>query len=291
MIIGDHRDQVIQNIANNVQAGRFNAKVEIDDPSLSPKESMATVNDFWQRRDRWRSKADNVAARTMMRGLTNWINHHTTISGLENLQPLQRHQGAIVTSNHFSQLDNTVIRKLAQHEHRRLFIVIQETNLEMAGFFGFLMNNLDVLPLTKNINYLGRTFPEIINQQLQNGHWILIYPEQEMWFNYRKPRPLKRGAYYYAAKANTPIISCFTEIIDLPTIEKNNPNFYQTRYHLHVLPIIWPDPNLSINENADQMMNRDYEQKKAAYEKAYGKKLDYHFSPQDIAGWRGQLSE
>ena len=35
-----------------------------------------------------------------------------------------------------------------------------------------------------------------------------------MWYNYRKPRPLKQGAYYYAAKNNVPIISCFTEIID-----------------------------------------------------------------------------
>lgn len=115
----------------------------------------------------------------------------------------------------------------------------------------------------------------------------MIYPEQEMWFNYRKPRPVKRGAYYYAAKANVPIISCFTEIIDQPKPEKNNDEFYQTKYRLHVLPLIWPDSKLSVNENAKMMMEKDYAQKKAAYEAAYQKKLSYDFEPHDIAGWRG----
>ena len=81
----------------------------------------------------------------------------------------------------------------------------------------------------------------------------MIYPEQEMWFNYRKPRYLKPGAYYYASKYNVPIISCFIEIID--------------------------------KENAAWMSERDYSQKKEAYEKAYNKKLDYKFEDDDIAGW------
>lgn len=33
------------------------------------------------------------------------------------------------------------------------------------------------------------------------------------------------------------------------------------------------------------MMQKDYEQKKEAYEMAYNKKLDYTFEKEDIAGW------
>jgi len=33
------------------------------------------------------------------------------------------------------------------------------------------------------------------------------------------------------------------------------------------------------------MKNKDFEQKKEAYEKAYGKKLDYQFEKDDIAGF------
>jgi len=36
------------------------------------------------------------------------------------------------------------------------------------------------------------------------------------------------------------------------------------------------------------MMQTDYEQKKAAYEKAYGKAVDYTFDLSDIAGWIGE---
>ena len=34
--------------------------------------------------------------------------------------------------------------------------------------------------------------------KLKNGDIVLIYPEEEMWFNYRLPRPCKRGAYQFA---------------------------------------------------------------------------------------------
>ncbi|MEE1524319.1 MAG: 1-acyl-sn-glycerol-3-phosphate acyltransferase, partial [Lacticaseibacillus paracasei] len=40
--------------------------------------------------------------------------------------------------------------------------------------------------------------------------------------------------------------------------------------------------------NSFQMMQRDYAQKRQAYEAAYGKPLTYAFSDQDIAGWDPQ---
>ena len=129
---------------------------------------------------------------------------------------------------------------------------------------------------------MGRYFPAIIKERLNKKNYILIYPEEEMWFNYRKPRTLKPGAYYFAARNKVPVISCFTEMID--TDEEDNEEFYKVRYILHVLPPIYPDPNLSPKENSISMMEKDYNQKKEAYEKAYGKKLDYTFEPDDIAG-------
>ena len=103
------------------------------------------------------------------------------------------------------------------------------------------------------------------------------------WFNYRKPRPPKRGAYFYAAEAGVPIISCFTEIRDLPVRE--NQQLREVRYILHVLDPIYPDPKLSARDNSFYMMQRDYVQKCQAYMAAYGKTLSYAFTQQDIAGW------
>ena len=65
------------------------------------------------------------------------------------------------------------------------------------------------------------------------GEAMVGINEQEMWFNYRKPRPPKRGAYYYAAKFNVPIVSFFVEIRDMDEKEnerKNRP-FLALRIH------------------------------------------------------------
>ena len=105
-----------------------------------------------------------------------------------------------------------------------------------------------------------------------------------MWFNYRKPRPLKRGLYYYAARLNAPIISCFVEMQDLQ--KPDNKQFNQIRYLVHILPIIYPQARLSDRDNSYYMMQQDYQQKKAAYEAAYQQKLTYDFETGDIVGWR-----
>lgn len=50
---------------------------------------------------------------------------------------------------------------------------------------------------------MGRKFPQRIKSVLDNNQIVIIYPEQEMWSNYCKPRPLQRGAYYYAANTHS----------------------------------------------------------------------------------------
>lgn len=213
----------------------------------------------------------------------------TEFKGLENLNNLPI-GGAIVTANHFSQIDSLPIKLLANKMHHQLSIVIEDTNLMLPGFFRYLMNYVGTIPLVQSASYIGNEFPKHLSKALAQNNWVLIYPEQEMWWNYRKPRKLQRGAYYFAAKQNVPAISLFIEIKDLPKTEKKDPNFYETKYIVHVLPPLFPDVSLSANENAHKMMEQDYQQKVAAYEKIYGKKLNYDFTDWDIAGWRGHLS-
>ena len=170
--------------------------------------------------------------------------------------------------------------------HRNLSIVIEDTNLMLPGFFKYLMNYIGTIPLVNSANYIGNDFFDHLHTALDQEKWVLIYPEQEMWWNYRKPRKLQRGAYYFAAKQNVPIISIFVEIRNTEKIEKKNPNFYQTQYIVHVLPVIFPDVTLSLKANSEKMMQKDYQQKVKAYERIYQKKLDYDFTSWDIAGWR-----
>ncbi|AIS08439.1 hypothetical protein LACWKB8_0121 [Lactobacillus sp. wkB8] len=285
MIIGDNREQVIHNIENAVKNGNWNAKVEVGDPVLSLNESKDLVNNFWQEQKTIKGKVNDRIGHLFFNSLTHFLTSSTTFTGLENLANLPQ-GGAIITANHFNQIDSLPIKHLANKTHHSLTIAIEDTNLKLPGILCYLMNYVGTIPLIQVPSYVGTEFPRHLHDALEQNSWVLIFPEQEMWWNYRKPRELKRGAYYFAAKQNVPVISTFIEIQSTAKIEKNHPNFYQTKYVVHVLPPIFPDVKLTANENSKLMMKRDYQQKVAAYEKAYQRKLDLTFTPWDIAGWR-----
>ena len=289
MIFGDNREAVIKNIQKAANKRDFTAKAEIGDPQMTLDERLKLVNDYWKNRKSFSSKINNQIGHAMLTTFAKTLAGSTEFKGLENLNNLPI-GGAIVTANHFNQIDSLPIKLLANKMHHQLSIVIEDTNLMLPGFFRYLMNYVGTIPLVQSASYIGNVFPKHLSNALAKNNWVLIYPEQEMWWNYRKPRKLQRGAYYFPAKQNVPVISLFIEIRDLPKIEKKDSNFYETKYIVHVLQPIFPDVSLSANENAHKMMEQDYQQKVAAYEKIYGKKLNYDFTDWDIAGWRGHLS-
>lgn len=282
MIIGDKRDEVIRNIQRAAAVGEFYAKVEPNDPRLTAEQSADISRRYIAGRRKLLFKLKTLSARHFANIAGGILNRSTEIVGEENLAGISG--GAIITSNHFSPIDNTVIRKLTRKLHKnRINIVSQVSNFAMKGPIGFLMNYADTIPLTDDFRYMSHELTDILASLCKNNEFVLIYPEKEMWFNYRKPRPGLRGAYYFAAKLNVPVISCFIEMRDRE--EKDAEDFYKVKYTLHILPTLYPDPGKSVRENSMELCRLDYEQKKAAYEKVYGKALEYDFEPGDIAGW------
>lgn len=154
----------------------------------------------------------------------------------------------------------------------------------MPGKLGFLFNNINVIPLCKSPNYIIKKFIPELEKMLKNGDIVLIYPEEEMWFNYRLPRPCKRGAYQFAHELDVPVISCFTIMHD--TSIKDNDEFNKVNYILNINKVIYPEINETIKSDSINMANIDYESKKKVYENAYNKKLIYKFDIKDIAGWK-----
>lgn len=157
----------------------------------------------------------------------------------------------------------------------------------MTGFIGFFMKNFDTIPIMKNHAYLSLQFPAIIDQLLAKKRFILIYPEEQMWFNYRRPRPEKHGAFDFAAAANVPVIPCFTEMIDTGEPQKGTTEFTRVRYIFHVLKPIYPDPDKSVTDNSTALQAQDYREKVDCYEECYGQSIDAPFTLDDIVGWVG----
>lgn len=288
MIIGDNRTAVIGNIRRAAESGDYYSKVELSDPVLTSDQSAAIIQRYLSTRDTAAFRMKGFAARRLVNAASALMNRDSVIVGMEKAAGITG--GAVLTSNHFSPLDNTVIRQFARAMgKKRIPIVSQETNLAMPGFIGFLMNYADIIPISDDMHYMQNQFFQTLQTLANRGEWILIYPEQEMWFHYRKPRPPKRGAYYYAAKMNVPVICCFVEMQDQADLD--TPEFRKVRYTLHILDVLTPDPGKSVRENSIAMCRRDYQLKTEAYEKIYGKKLGYDFDPSDIAGWLGREAE
>lgn len=284
------RLKVIENIKIAVEEGNLNKKVEEGDPVLTDEQRETLICKFDNLKTGLHNKAKAYIARSIADLLTETINNDTEIIGLENIKDIEG--GAIITSNHFSKIDNTVIRYLLHKIGRKkhFYIIVQETNILMPGSLGWLLRNCYTMPISKNAEYMVNNFAPALEKLLKNNEYVLIYPEEEMWFNYKKPRPLKIGAYHYAAKFKVPIIPCFIEIIEKETI--NDGGFYDLKYKLHVLKPIYPDEKLGLKECKTKMRDEDYIQRVEAYEKIYGKKLTDEFNlEEDIAGWRKACDE
>lgn len=283
IILDDVREKVIENIKEAVKNKDWYAKVEVNDPVLTSQQRDALLKKVEKRRHTPKYLFNRRMARYAANMASRMVNISTHIEGIERVEALKG--GAIITSNHFSPIENAIVRyMILKAGKKHLNIVSQETNLAMEGVLGYLMNYADIIPISNNRNYMTGFFEPQLKEMMANKEFVLIYPEQEMWFNYRKPRPPKRGPFYYASKLGVPVINCFVEMID--TKKKLDTEFVDVKYKISVLDVMFPDPNKTIRENSIYMRDRDYELKKQAYEEAYGKELTYDFDPSDIAGWR-----
>ena len=285
MIIGGSKKEVINNIKKNIENNELNKKVEIGDPNLSEDEIQKYINDFYKNKKKISYFFKNKIANKTVKKISKELYPDIKINGLEKLDLADLSNGAIITSNHFNPLDSYNIRKIVEEKlHKKLYIVVQDTNLAMPGFLGFLFNNIEVIPLSKSPNYIIKKFVPELKKILSKGDFILIYPEEEMWFNYRLPRPCKRGAYQFAHELDVPVISCFVKMID--TDKTDNDEFNKVKYEVSINKVIYPEAGESVKSDSRKMAEVDYEARKKAYEDAYNKKLNYAFDISDIAGWK-----
>ena len=285
MTAHEERLLVIENIKAALDEGDSFKKVELFDPVVTDEDVKRFIEPFDTGREKLKSKILSFVARKIAESETKKRNALTEVRGIENA--LAVNGGAIITQNHFNIMDNTIARILALEceKGKDFHIVIQETNAFMKGYFGFLIRNCNTLPVSRSASYMAKNLKPTIKKILEREGFILIYPEQEMWFNYKKPRDLRDGAYHYAAEFGVPIIPTFVTMEN--TDELGEDGFYKQKYILHVLHPIYPDKELSVRENRERMKALDVKAKRDCYEEFYGTKLDDAFVPErDIAGYR-----
>lgn len=196
------------------------------------------------------------------------------IRGQENLAAIAD-TGALITCNHFGVFDNYAVYKaLAPMLGKRdLYKIIREGNYtSFPGLYGYLFRHCNTLPLSSSVS-CTKELLGALHVLFGRGEKVLIYPEQGMWHDYRKPRPLKVASFRFAAKESVPVLPIF---ITLEDTERAGADGYPIQaYTVHILPAIFPDSTLSARENSLIMCQRNYAAWKETYESVYGIPLTY----------------
>ncbi len=196
------------------------------------------------------------------------------VRGIENFTAVEG--GKIVTCNHFSICDNYAVW-VALRDHmdgKLLYKIIREGNYTNPPKpFGLIMKHCNTLPLSSRKDTMKK-FMEAVRVLLSRGETILIYPEQGMWWNYRKPKPMQDGAFTLAAKNNVPIVPIFITMEDSDVIDGDG--FPVQEYTIHILPAIYPDNTVPRSETTKKMKKENYEAWVKTYEDFYGIPLVYH---------------
>jgi len=269
------RLEILEKIKKLEESGIFDKDVENDPPTITLEPDDI---DYLRtsKTSKIKSKMANQMAKKFLKDLLrdNKLIIKEVI-GIENLQNIET--GAILTCNHFNPYDSFTVEKVfrmaGEDKKRKLFKVIREGNYtNFPGMYGFFFRNCDTLPLSSNKRTMIK-FIKAVDVILKRGDFILIYPEQSMWWNYRKPKPLKNGAFNFAARNHVPVIPIFITMEDSDIIGEDG--FPVQEYTVNIEKPIYPDENLTEKENTEAMKEKNYEVWKNVYEDFYKMPLEY----------------
>ena len=268
-----HKLELLRRIADLEEKELWHHDVE-DDPETYPlmPDKIDYLNEKFS--NKIKNKIANIfGARFFDKMIANRQLIIKEVRGIENFTAVKG--GKIVTCNHFSVGDNYAVWVALRDymDGRMLYKVIREGNYTNPPKpFGLFMRHCNTLPLSSQKATMVK-FMKAFAELLRRGETILIYPEQGMWWNYRKPRPMQDGAFSLAIRNKAPIVPIFITMEDSDVLDPDG--FFVQEYTMHILPAIYPDENLSLKDAKRDMKNKNYEAWVKTYEEFYGKPLKY----------------
>ena len=265
------RVAILQKIKEYEEAGRFHEDVENDPPSpvLNPEDIDYLKKGFVGNCKRAIAFA---AAYRFFDKLEK--SGDVVVRKAEGLEYLASVEGAVITCNHFNPMDSFIMQRVFDDSGhpKKLYRVIREGNYtNFPGFYGFLMRNCNTLPLSSNMQTMKK-FLTAVKELLGQGNCILIYPEQSLWWNYRRPKPMKSGAFDMAVKNHVPVVPCFITMRDTDKIGADG--FPIQEYYPHLGEPIWPDTTLSKLAAKEKLRQQTEDFCCQVYERVYGVPLD-----------------
>lgn len=132
------------------------------------------------------------------------LTHGLKIYGRENYKKHKKEfkNGAITISNHVFMWDYLAVEK-ALRPHM-MYFPAWKTNLE--GSNGPLIRWAGGIPIPTDSKRCMVKFKQSMEEVLESGKWLHVFPEGSMWYFYPDIRPLKKAVFKYAVRYDKPII-------------------------------------------------------------------------------------
>jgi len=266
--------KMLEEIANLEKQGLFDKDVDIKPPFNGKQRKTDLVNKKLMSKIKTavgNTIAWNYYYQLMRKKQIIWKG----VVGLENLEGFEG--GAMVTCNHCHMFDHYAtfmglhkhFKKFKGQRRFRLWKVVEEGNFNSGGIVGYLTRHCNTLPISDNPRTIAKTM-RAVDVLLKRKKTIVVFPEQALWWYYKKPRPMKSGVFMLASKFNAPLIPCFLTFKDNDKglVAKDGQPVQE--FTLHIMPMIYPDEKLTAKENSEKMRDENQRLWQQCYERVYG---------------------
>ena len=177
--------------------------------------------------------------------------HGIRVENRRNLKRLKG-KGYYIYAHHVAIAD--VYKYMALVVNRRLEVVAYANALSIP-VVKHMIKSCGFTPLPSEDDQNNwKKFHEGLKYYIEHKHAVLIFPEAHIWPYYTKIRPFKSASFYYPAVGNTPVVPMVT-VWRGKKGSKRPP-----RQTIVIGKPIFPDPELSLNENKEYLRDACYEQ-------------------------------
>ncbi len=187
---------------------------------------------------------------------------------VKDRKKLKKIGACITTSNHVGYLDAVLTRRAMGG--KKQYIVVAPHNCKYT-VGGAILRSATELPLPVNLKGT-RSFNDMLDYVAARKAAIHFYPEKSMWIGYRKPRPYKEGAFYYADKLDIPVAPmfyCFKQPKGLRKL------LHLPKAVIKIGEPIYADKSLPPRDRKADLAKRAFDSAAAMYERFYGIPLEY----------------
>ena len=182
------------------------------------------------------------------------LTHGLRIYGRENLRKHRKEfkNGAITISNHVFMWDYLCVLK-AIRPHISYFPA-WKVNFE-SGFHPY-MRILGGMPIPEGDIHAMVAFKKGMDEVVQSGRWLHVFPEGSLWCFYPDIRPLKPAVFSYAVKYHKPLIPISMSFRPRKGFRKL---FGKGPFvDLHIAEPLYADPSLPPRKAMEELRARAY---------------------------------